>query len=663
MSLSARIALLLALSSGVAASQSQIDFRIAGAYFRDGSGTLIPDESVLFQLVYLGPNGVSDPIPSGQWVGGDDVLVDLPFDGDYDTAAATDIDRTNTLSDGVFSRRYTIPVTSGVAETGGAFALRWYPNLSPEDYLGAVPLAGEIYGEVRETSGADVWVFPAAGALPKQFFAFDTVGAGDFGGTAIAGFDGLPNLSIEAGVWAEQERLPNDTRILDQDNLLNIGAGVAWQETGGTFEPVVVVIDSGIDASHPDLSGAIWINPLEFDGNGFDDDSSGYADDIAGWDFLGDDNNPDDLTGHGTHLAGLIAATRDNGFGVSGIAKRTLILPLKVGNATYSEAAVIEALDYVVTLKNRGVPIVAVNNSYVFESSDAPTVDTALKLAVERVCDAGILFVSSAGNQARDLDLDGTAGQPTYIYPANYDFDELIVVGGVEEDGDLYVQSNTGSAVNFFAPAVSVLSTEDGGGFGRRTGTSQAAAFVSGAIALFAEAAGHVDSDRIRFALESTLEDEAGLTGLGEASGILSLRRLAYFVAVDAWLAQNYGTDYPLDPAAELTADVDGNGLPNLLEFTLGLTPGAAQSGFQFIESQSAFSLEWEMDPSVRAFDYKLQTRSNLGTGDWVDVSEAEITYLGRSQDEERARLQYNVPNAAEKPQQFFRIRVARSVE
>ncbi|MGJ8638987.1 MAG: S8 family serine peptidase [Opitutaceae bacterium] len=654
---------LIALACGSLAAQSLIDFRIAGGYFRDADGVLIPDQSVLFQLVYLGSNGVFDPIPSGEWVGGDDVVVNLPFSGDYASAAATDIDQTGNFADGIFSRRYTLTATSGVAQSGGAFGLRWFPSLSPADYPGSVPLAGEAFGEVSDFDGETPWVFPAAGALTTNFTVFDPSAAADFGETVTSGFTGFPDASVEAGVWAERERLTNDTRLSDQTNLLDLGAAIAWEHTGGSFEPVVAVIDSGIESSHADLAASIWTNSLEINGNGFDDDGNGYVDDINGWDFLDDDNNPDDLTGHGTHLSGLIGAVRDNSFGIAGIAKRVRILPLKVGNSLYSEAAVIEALDYVVALKNRGVPIVAVNNSYVFESSTAPSVDTPLKQAVERVCDAGILFVSSAGNKSRNLDSDGSPGQSTYLYPANYDFDELIVVGGTNNSGGLYTQSNTGQVVDLFAPAESVLSTEIGGSFSRRSGTSQAAALVSGAIALFSEAAGHVDADRIAAALTVTLDENSALVGFGAGEGTLSLRRLAYYVGVDSWLAQNYGANFVDLPAADLSVDSDGNGLSNILEFALGLAPGDSPTSIQMAVDGSSLSLNWELDPSVRAFDWVLQSRDDLSSGNWAGILESELLFLGNSQDDARVRLQYTVPNIDETSHQFFRIQVAPAVD
>ena len=87
----------------------------------------------------------------------------------------------------------------------------------------------------------------------------------------------------------------------------DIDADVAWKLTTGDPSIVVAVIDSGIDYSHPDLANNLWHNPNEND-DGLDDDGNGYVDDLSGWDFVHNDNDPVDLNGHGTHVAGIIAA-------------------------------------------------------------------------------------------------------------------------------------------------------------------------------------------------------------------------------------------------------------------------------------------------------------------------------------------------------------------
>ncbi|TML00725.1 MAG: peptidase S8/S53 subtilisin kexin sedolisin, partial [Actinobacteria bacterium] len=114
----------------------------------------------------------------------------------------------------------------------------------------------------------------------------------------------------------------------------------AWNVTTGSAGVTVAVIDTGVDWSHPDLSSQIWINPGENCSgcrtDGIDNDHDGYVDDWRGWDFVNNDNNPMDDHGHGTHVAGTIGASGNNGVGVSGVNWNVRIMPVKFLNAQAS---------------------------------------------------------------------------------------------------------------------------------------------------------------------------------------------------------------------------------------------------------------------------------------------------------------------------------------
>ncbi len=117
--------------------------------------------------------------------------------------------------------------------------------------------------------------------------------------------------------------------------IKKIGAPTAWDSNTGTGE-IVAVVDTGIDYNHPDIAGNIWININEIPGNGIDDDHNGYVDDVRGWDFIGStytnpqqSNDPIDHQGHGTHVAGIIAAEGNNGVGIIGVAWHAQVMAVK----------------------------------------------------------------------------------------------------------------------------------------------------------------------------------------------------------------------------------------------------------------------------------------------------------------------------------------------
>ncbi|HUR83798.1 MAG TPA: S8 family peptidase [Solirubrobacteraceae bacterium] len=278
-----------------------------------------------------------------------------------------------------------------------------------------------------------------------------------------------------------------------------IGAQEAWTQSRGDGV-VVAIIDSGVQLNHPDLDGNLWTNPGEVAGNGKDDDNNGFVDDVFGANMFSDDGNVDDDEGHGTHVAGIVAARAGNGTGGSGLAPNARIMAVKVldssrsGNSTLLARGIKYAID-------EGAQILNVSINGDGTSSDLTTV---LKYASDR----GVTVVSSAGNNSRDLDL-------TPSYPASSTEPSVLSVTATGITGSLLDFANRGlRSVDLAAPGESILSTARGSGYENRSGTSMSAPYVSGALALLAAARPDLSQAALRNALMSTAPERGLLASV-----------------------------------------------------------------------------------------------------------------------------------------------------
>lgn len=203
---------------------------------------------------------------------------------------------------------------------------------------------------------------------------------------------------------------------------------------------VVAVIDTGLDWHHLDFSpDNIWRNDGEDPDNGVDDDGNGYIDDVIGWNFMADNNKPWDFDGHGTLIAGIIAATQDNGVGIAGINPHAKIMVVKaVSDFGFTRASFIaEAIVYAV---DNGAQVINL-------SVGGEHLNNMEQAAINMAHQADVLVVVAAGNEAMELDDYGPGGA-----------DNVLTVGATHVDDRAAAFSNFGDKVDIVAPGVDVLS-------------------------------------------------------------------------------------------------------------------------------------------------------------------------------------------------------------
>lgn len=298
-------------------------------------------------------------------------------------------------------------------------------------------------------------------------------------------------------------KMPNDLMFFTQWGLHNTGAytgtGIAdididapeaWNITTGSAETVVAVLDTGIDYTHPDLRDNIWINTGEIPDNGIDDDGNGYIDDICGWDFVNNDNDPMDDNNHGTFTSGVIGASGNNNIGITGVCWNVKIMPLKVldDEGSGDLASILQALDYAI---RNGARIS--NNSYGIHMAYADR-PLALQDAINTANENNHLFIASAGNAGYDNDIiyppeGSNISGPNY--PSSFDSPNIIAVAASNYWDRLANQfednwdSNYGrTSVDLAAPGDFIWTTAPFNLYQPVSGTSVASPFIAGACAL-----------------------------------------------------------------------------------------------------------------------------------------------------------------------------------
>lgn len=335
----------------------------------------------------------------------------------------------------------------------------------------------------------------AAGYWGINQLQFQTVTLLDFGNFRIQSFEhnfapspsysassgyGLVNAAIAVATAVKQAPITSVPATSWSIDMLNIPEVWARGYTGQGV--TIAVIDSGIDITHSDLKSNIWTNPGEIPNNGIDDDRNGFIDDVNGWNFSLNNNDISPSSAHGTAVSGVIAAAQNN-VGITGVAYSAKLMPLRVTNAQDNwDGNLARAIRYAVD-----------NGARVINMSLWWTDSAELREAIAYAASRNVITVTAALNEG--------ASQPSN--PASYATQFGIAVGAVNRDRQLTAFSNRSGSnpkMNYvLAPGQDIETTVPGNSYQSGWwGTSLAAPYVSGVVALMLSANPTLTHDQVR---------------------------------------------------------------------------------------------------------------------------------------------------------------------
>ncbi len=437
--------------------------------------------------------------------------------------------------------------------------------------------------------------------------------------------------------------IPNDPSYGSQWYLPMIGAPGAWDVTTGDSNVVVVIFDTGVDYTHPELAPNMWRNPgetgLDDQGsdkatNGIDDDGNGYVDDVYGINVLNGSGDPMDagfwnspaLTAanrvyHGTFLAGIIGAVGNNGQGIAGLNWSTKIMAIRalggdIADPNWAQgywSDNLAAWDYVLTMKRRGVNVRVTNHSY-----GGAVFSLAMREAFALAGSEGILNVTIAQNFAHDNDVFSFA-------PGTYNLSSIINVAASSESDALTSFSGFGaSTVSLAAPGRNIMSTWPGASYATGSGTSYACPMVVGTAALLLSVNPNLTVDELKAAIFGSVDQPVSLRGKVITNGRLNISRALEYLTN----ANSPAIVITALPAGQRTA----TNAPIQVTFNRAMDRASVEAAF-VIQPPAVGSFEWA--PDSRSFSFHHEASFDRATNYSVKI-------LGTATDETGATLDGN---------------------
>lgn len=431
---------------------------------------------------------------------------------------------------------------------------------------------------------------------------------------------------IQQAVKYQIHEIPNDSLVSEQWALHTIKAFDAWEITMGSDSVLVAVIDTGIDYEHPELKNKIYINPGETGNdlfgndkrtNNLDDDRNGFIDDFMGWDFtdrvgfpfdstggdyLGWDNDPMDQHGHGTYIAGILAAETNNITGIAGAAPNIKILNLRAFDPSgYGEEDdVAAAILYAVSMGAKVINMSFGDNSFSY----------ILRDVIRYAYSQNVVLISSSGNSASNLP----------HYPSGYS--EVICVGNSTDKDFVAPSSNWGSTLDLVAPGSSILTTAPNNNYALISGTSASSPHVAATAALILSL-GNYSNEEVKQIIKSTCDDigEPGWD-LRSGAGRLNMHRALSVLAPSRILFNSPRQDFTtLQDTLRINATILSAYFTSYqLLYGKGLNPNVwttlIADGVNQFSNENIYNLPLSNLPDT---SYTLRLLVNLNTGNTME--------------------------------------------